>query len=278
MDYTDVYCLSDLEEAYEAEEREEDEPEPPDNQPGPLAGGPTASRTGDKRSMTDTYQLTSEDLAAAYAPASDTDEIPQSRDESPQSRDEMPQTLDETTPEPDDIIAAEYRGLVLEGLTGPIQSDRDVEIILRRVRFHKRRVADIEARLETEVAAIRKTAEIEIAALTKNAEDVIKDNRDSLAWYERTYWPMMQAWLKAFLKEANTDKRSVKTLFGRIGLRAPGKPKTVIEDPAAALAWCKEHCADAIKMEILTSRLPDPKSVPGIKLVAGDERFEVETN
>lgn len=180
--------------------------------------------------------------------------------------------------EPDDIIAAEYRGLVLDGLRGDIQSDRDVEIILKRVRWHKRRIKDVEARLATEVAAIRTTAEIEITALTENAEGVLKDNRNSLAWYEATFWPRMREWLTAFLAETGTDKKSVKTIFGRIGLVAPGKPKTVIEDHAKALAWCKAHCTAAIKQEILVSKLPEGKAVPGIKQIPGQERFEVETN
>jgi len=176
------------------------------------------------------------------------------------------------------IEAAEYRGLILDGLTGDIQSDRDVEIILKRVRWHRRRIKDVESRLAIEIAAVREKAETEIAELTENAEGVIKDNRGSLAFYERVYFPKLRSWLTAFLKEINTDKRSVKTIFGRIGLVAPGKPKTVIEDQAKALAWCEKHCPDAVKREVLTSKIPDVKVVPGIVQVTGEERFEVETN
>lgn len=176
------------------------------------------------------------------------------------------------------IEAEEYRGLVLDGLTGPIQSDRDVEIVLKRVRWHKRRIKDIETRLAVEIAKVRERAETEVAELTEAAEGVIKDNRDSLAFHERVYFPKIRAWLTAFLKETGTDKRSVKTLFGRVGLKAPGKPATVIEDRDAVLAWCKEHCPDAIKEEILVSKIPEPKTVPGIKLVPGEERFVVETD
>lgn len=129
------------------------------------------------------------------------------------------------------------------------------------------------ARTDLEIAKRRAASDVRIARLKAEYEADVANLQEARAEQLR--------YLTAYIL-ANRDKfedpRSVKTDFGKFGLRDVSNLE--VTDEAAVLAWAKNHGIDdvtktttALVKPAITKRLKCGDRIPGARIVRGEEVF-----
>lgn len=181
--------------------------------------------------------------------------------------------------EEDDDWAEEYDGLVVEGLTGEVQSIKDVEIVLKRLRYHRGVVSEINARRDEEIAKVNRIALEEVERLNEAAGKMASKSLGSIAHYEAKYFPGLKMWAREWLKGAGPKVKSCVTLFGRVGFKS-GSSSRAVTDAEKAISYLESSgLSTAIKTTrtVLVSNIPKDVAVPGVTVTTTDPKFYVET-
>ena len=111
-------------------------------------------------------------------------------------------------------------------------SDADAERLMWRYRHHRQ-----------EVAGVEKLAEDEIDRVRAWAADRTAGAKRQMAWLARS----LEGWARSQVPEG--QGRVLHLPSGTMRLTAP-RESFVVDDPAALLAWCEQHCPEAVDRKV----------------------------